>query len=201
MMCPRFRGTHPFERGKRAVDVAEIAHLRHALELGGRHILDEREDAGHGVIDPHVDRPQFLLDSFGGSLDAVGVRDVALNDDRLASQRFDVALGSFQSFKAPGDEADVAPSVSANMRAVARPTPAAAPVMTMTRGFLELFIGFGRYPARRTGAGLVEFQDGAQRTRRAKKAAGYCRERYCAARRPPRRRCPVPLRWLRISRG
>ena len=98
---------HALERGQRAVDVAEIADLGHALELGGGHVAHEGEDAGHGDVDPDVDRAQLALDPLRGGLHPVGIGHVAGDDDRLAAQRFDVALRALQRLHPAGDEADV----------------------------------------------------------------------------------------------
>ena len=104
---PAIPRPHPLQRREAAVHVAEIADLRHALELRGRHVANEREDAGHGDIDPDVDRAKLALDPLGGGFHAVGIRDVARQNDGPAAACLDLALRAFQPFNAARDEAEV----------------------------------------------------------------------------------------------
>ena len=98
---------HSFERGEGAVDVAEIADFGHAFEFVRRGVFDESEDAGHGNVDPNVDRPQLAFDAFGRGFHGFGIGDVALQDDGFAPARFDIALGACQGFTTTREKADV----------------------------------------------------------------------------------------------
>ncbi len=98
---------HALQCRERAVDVAQVAHFRDALELGRCHVLDEGEHAGHGDVHPYVDGPQFTFDALCRRFHGIGVRHVALEDDGLATQGFHIALRTFQAFEAACQQPDV----------------------------------------------------------------------------------------------
>jgi hypothetical protein len=99
-------GFHPPERREGAVDHAEVRHLGHALVLVHFHLDDRREDTRHRVVDPDVDGTKRLLEFRGGSLDAVRIRNVALEDQRAATCLFDVVGGTFEPRAATREQAD-----------------------------------------------------------------------------------------------
>ena len=70
-------------------------------------LLDRREDRGHRVVHPDVDRPELALDARRGRVDCRGVGDVGLQDQRAAALGFDFAPGRLQAIDAPRNQADV----------------------------------------------------------------------------------------------
>jgi len=88
------------------------------------------EDGGEGVVDPHVDGVRKLLGSGGCVLDLV-VSHVGGNHQRRAAGGFDVPGGGVQPTVPRARSATFAPRL-ARRRAVPRPMPPLAPVMTTT---------------------------------------------------------------------
>ena len=127
------RANHALQRRHRAVHEAEVGHLGHALVVGGGHLRDRREDRAKSVVDPDVDRPEFIFHGRRRALHPIRVGHVGGNDAGLAPQRLDVAPGCFQASVARASNPICAPW-RAKARTVARPTPADAPVTTTTSG-------------------------------------------------------------------
>ena len=59
-----------------AVDSPEIADLRDAPVFLGRHLVGGREDCGHRIVNPDIDRAEDLLDPGGCGLDLVSIGDI-----------------------------------------------------------------------------------------------------------------------------
>ena len=122
---------HSFQGGQSAMDGAQVGHLRHSTILLGVHLPDGRKDRDHRVVDPDINRAELGLDRRSGGLHLAGIGDVRWNHEGPPSPGLDVPACAFQPCDASSKQADVRPR-SAKARAVARPTPADAPVMTTT---------------------------------------------------------------------
>ena len=83
------------------------------------------------LLTPDGDRPELRLDLRRRVLDGLWVGHVCRQDEGVAPRSHDVPPCPFEPLAAPCDQADERPRL-ANARAVARPTPAEAPVMTTT---------------------------------------------------------------------
>jgi hypothetical protein len=61
------------------VDLPEIGHCRPAAEFLGIDAVERREDRRHRVVDPNIDRAQFLLDPVRRHLDRLGFGHIGDN--------------------------------------------------------------------------------------------------------------------------
>src|SRR5579883_156496 len=78
------------------MNITKIDHFGDALIVIWCHLLRRREDRGHGIIDPDIDGAEGFLDLGSSGLDLPGVRNIGWDDERLASQRLDLAACAFQ---------------------------------------------------------------------------------------------------------
>ncbi len=106
----------------------------------GVRVPERREDSDHGVVDPHVDRPELRLDARRGGLDRVGVGDVGGQRRARAARPLVPRRQRPRAVLAAGDQPDVV-AARANARTVARPTPADAPVTAMTLPSSPIAVG------------------------------------------------------------
>ena len=93
---PRSRGSIRCERDLGSPHRAEIGDPRGALELVRVDVVDEREHGRHRVVDPHVDRPQALLDRVGGGAHLVELGDVGRVDVGDPAELGDLAARRLQ---------------------------------------------------------------------------------------------------------
>jgi hypothetical protein len=61
-MVPR---PHALERGHGAVDEAQIGDLRDPFEVVRAELVEWREDGGHRVVYPDINRPERILGALG----------------------------------------------------------------------------------------------------------------------------------------
>ena len=123
-------GAHPLQRGHGSPHLAQKGDLHRPLEVFRAHVPRGGEDGGHGIVDPYLDGPQLVLDPFGRRFD-LSTGDVRRHHEGPNPGCLHLLGHGCQARVAPGDEATSKPC-SANARAVARPTPADAPVITAT---------------------------------------------------------------------
>ena len=128
---------HPFQSGQGAIYSPQIGHLRGTLVLFGFDIDKPCENGGHRVIDPDVDRAQFPFGPLGGSLDLPWIRKIYRNREPFRPPLLDLSAGIPKPIGITSQQRDGAPGL-ANSRTTARPTPAAAPVTTMTSSFITI---------------------------------------------------------------
>ncbi len=83
---------------QRAVHSAEVGDVGDAPHFRGSQLVHGREHRDHGVVDPHVDRPEFGLDGVGGPVDGIGVVHVEGHDQPGAAVGGDVPGGVLQTF-------------------------------------------------------------------------------------------------------
>jgi hypothetical protein len=98
---------HPPHRRHRPPHVAEVRHLGRAPKLLGRDIEEPREDRGHRVVHPHVDRPELVLDQGCRLLDRLVVRHIERERERLRSTAFHLSARAFEAVLAARDERDL----------------------------------------------------------------------------------------------
>src|SRR5919204_3384679 len=98
--------THALERGERAMDVPEICHLGDATVLASLHLAHRREDGGHGVVDPHVDRTEFALQLDCSTLHRLRISDIGLEDERPPAPRLDIESRCLEPLTPPRNEAN-----------------------------------------------------------------------------------------------
>jgi hypothetical protein len=93
---------HPAQRSARPIDRTEEGDLHPPpVLLGGD--LDERGEHGcHGVVDPHVDGPQFPLHPLGGRLHLGIVGHVHLHHQRLPAAGADLLRGRLEAVAVAG---------------------------------------------------------------------------------------------------
>jgi hypothetical protein len=113
------------------VPYTQVCHRRHAFVVGRGHFDDGREDRRHRVVHPHIDRAQLRFYRRGHPLHLVGVCDVGLQRQRGAPEPSHVCAAASRPAKPRATSPTAAPP-RANAQAVARPTPADAPVTTTT---------------------------------------------------------------------
>ena len=106
----RVPSTHAAERRERPVHVTEIGHLGHPADLPRGGLVDRGEDARHRVVDPHVDRPELVLDASGGLVDRRGVGDVEGEDQSLASCRLNLLGRGLEALGASRDQPERGPT-------------------------------------------------------------------------------------------
>ncbi len=129
MMLPGIAGQHAAERRHGSVNGAEVRDFRRSFKFFGRHIRHPPENGGHRVVDPDVDRTQLLFDPRRRSFDLVGIGHISGKREAFSAQLRHFPRGIVKALGIARDEAHGAPS-RAKARAVARPTPAEAPVTT-----------------------------------------------------------------------
>ena len=95
---------HAPQRGHRAPDEAEIGDLGGAAELVGRDLPHRREDRGHRVVDPDVDRPELRLGPLGRGLDLHRVGHVRGDRDRAPTGRDDLAARALEAVLAASQQ-------------------------------------------------------------------------------------------------
>jgi len=83
-------GAHPPQRRQRAVDGAEVGDFGDPADLGGGEFGDRGEHRHHGVVHPHVDRPELALDGRGRRLHLVGVGHIDGHHLRAPARSGDV---------------------------------------------------------------------------------------------------------------
>jgi hypothetical protein len=98
---------HPLQGGHRAVHLAEVGHLGRAAELLGRDLVDRREDRGHRVVDPHVDRPELGGDAVGGGVDLGRVGDVGGDGQRAPPLAAHLVRRGLEAVLVAGQQGDV----------------------------------------------------------------------------------------------
>ena len=106
MIRPLFALPHRLQRRHRAVHEAQVGDFGHALELGGAHVGDAREYRLHRVVDPHVDRPELVLEPLRRGEQRVGVRDVHGFGRGLDAEGVQLARDVFERLLVAGDQAD-----------------------------------------------------------------------------------------------
>src|SRR5437899_8181637 len=98
---------HPSERCERAIDNTQVGDLCHPLDLVGLKLLHGREDRGHCVVDPHVDRTELALGPFGGCFNLVGIGHVGGKHQRTSALRFHVVSSAVEAVLAAREQADI----------------------------------------------------------------------------------------------
>ena len=182
----------------RAVDRAEVGDLGDAAELAGWMSWTRREDGRHRVVDPDVDRPELGLGALGGRLDLLGSATSVGTTSAVPPSRLDLG-GGVQRRPRCGRAGAMRGPRLANSRAVARPTPADAPVRTTTmRVRVPVVRGSER---ERVAAGGLQPADLAQpesapsrRARTRRRGAGADREDGGPRHRSRSPRAPAPGR-------
>jgi hypothetical protein len=102
-----------------------VADLGHPPEL--RRDLGERgEHRGERDVDPHVDRPEELLDLLGGRRDLSEVGNIGADCERFAARFLHVAYRAVQPGLTAGDQADTGAALPEQARGGA-PDPGARP--------------------------------------------------------------------------
>ena len=132
MIVPAVARQHAPQRRQRAVDAAQVRHFGHAAIIVRRHLLDRREDRAHRVVDPDVDRAETPLRPLLPP-PRPGRRRPRRSGRRSPGRRALRRLACALQPARPRATRPIEAPCRANARAVARPTPAEAPVMTTTR--------------------------------------------------------------------
>ena len=129
---------HPLQRRHHAVHLSEISDFRSALDLFRGQFGDGGKYRRHRDIHPDIDRPEFRFGTIGGCLHRSGIGDIG-RDRQGAHAHGDVASSAARSSRAGSrDSSATSKPCRANSSAVARPTPAPAPVITATFGISSL---------------------------------------------------------------
>jgi hypothetical protein len=102
-------GGHALQRRHCAVHETQVGDLRDAAELLGRYLAEWREYRRECHIDPHVDRPEFVLGPLRGRVDFVEVRNIDGDGQRLSASVFDVGRGGLEACASPRQESDARP--------------------------------------------------------------------------------------------
>ena len=100
---------HAFERGVGTPHHAQVGHLGRPRELLGLDLKELRIHGHHGVVDPHVDRPEGLLHGLRGGLDAVRIGHIERQHQRLATGLLDLPRRCLEPLASAGDQADTRP--------------------------------------------------------------------------------------------
>src|SRR5438270_4358817 len=106
------------------------------------------ENRRHRAIDPDVDRAELVLDALGRRFDGIRIGDVERQRQRLPAAFFDLRCCGLQPLGAACYQPNLRPC-AAKACAVARPTPADAPVMTTVSGTMISY-SQGRRPTAAT---------------------------------------------------
>ena len=122
---------HLLQRAAGAVDGAQKGHFHDMAELVRRHLFKGAVHRHHRVVDPKIGRPELAFCGGGGGLDLVEVADVGGDGNRPSAKLLNFPLGRFEAIASPREQGDFR-ARSASSRAVARPTPPEAPVITTT---------------------------------------------------------------------
>ena len=92
------------------MDGTEVIHLHDTAELFRFHLCDRREDGDHGVVDPHVDRPEPRFGVGREALDLFGVGHVTSDDHGLGSCCLRLSRGCLESFQRARDQSEAVTS-------------------------------------------------------------------------------------------
>ena len=98
---------HTPQRGKRAVDIAQIIHLGDAAKFSRLHLFDRREYGDHGIVDPDVNRPEALFKGRCGRLDSLIIAHVGCICGCCAAQLFHFRRCRFERRQVTRDQADL----------------------------------------------------------------------------------------------
>jgi hypothetical protein len=111
------------------VHVAEIGDLGHAAEFFRRYFPHRREYRYHRVIDPHIDTAASLRNGVSRDKHSGRIGDIDRENHGVAAEFADFAFNLLKRVLVARDEPD-GPAARAKRCAIARPTPADAPVTT-----------------------------------------------------------------------
>ena len=102
--------SHASQRSHRSVDDSQIRYLCYTLELLGAHLAEWRKHRHHRVVNPDIDWAELTLDCRRGGFNPVVIREIDLDDQRAAAERFHFLARGGKAGLTSGEQADSSPA-------------------------------------------------------------------------------------------